>query len=279
MISTRARRTTPAALNTQASTPWRRLLPEYRLLAIVKTPLLIAVGGYLAGGTSNERALGWSMLLGAALWATLYALNEATDAVFEAGDPDQSELRRWLITVAVLLVGAAGFVSAPLLALLGMMAVGQFLYCLPPWRLKRWWWAGVLLSGVMNPLARLQCGAISGAEPVPALAYGVLVALHLGAAFRTRTLQRARDRRFQYRVAPAGAELAGMLAMAAGLIGLYVLCLHSVLPASLTPHVALGALFGGYAWSQRGLTIGRLRRGWILFALLAVAVIRSLLFP
>jgi hypothetical protein len=256
---------------------WRQLAPGHRIPVIAKTPLLIAVGAYWAGGAGNERGVWLSMAVASALWAVLYALNECTDAVLEEGYLDRRRVRLWLVMLSAVLVGAAGCVSTRLLALLALMVASQVSYCLPPLRLKRWWWAHVLLTGVANPLTRLHCGAIWGTDPIPTLAYGVLLSLHLGAAIRTRTLQRKRDLSLSYTVPPPGMEQIGVVCTAASITGAYRLCSQALLPPALLLLVTVGAAFAAYAWSHRGLRMAQLRRGWIPFALLSVVVVRALM--
>jgi hypothetical protein len=256
---------------------WRQLLPGHRIPVISKTPLLVAVGAYWAGGASSGRGLWLSMALASALWAVLYALNELTDAVLEAGHTEDRRVTWGLVIASAALVGLGGYFSPRLMAPLAVMVISQVAYCVLPLRLKRWWWGNALLSGVVNPVARVQCGAISGTGPIPALAYATLLSLHLGAAIRTRTLQRQRDRDFSYTVPPPGAERLGMLCTAAGVTGACLLCHQALLPPALAPLVTVGAAFATFAWSRRALSAGQLRRGWLPFALLSLVVIRALI--
>jgi hypothetical protein len=256
---------------------WRQLVPGHRIPVIAKTPLLVALGVSWAGGADNVRGVWLSMALATALWLALYALNECTDAALEEGYIGELRLRRWLVLVSVVIVSTAGAVSVRLLIPMALMAASQLAYCLPPVRLKRWWWGGVLLSGVVNPTARLLCGAVWGTHPVPGLAYGALVCLHVGGAIRTRTLQRKRDLSLSYRVPPPGTEFLGLACTAMGILGAYRLCGQGMLPPALSLFVAPGGAFAAYAWCRRGLSIRQLRQGWIPFALLSIAVLVALL--
>lgn len=270
-----AQRPTKAASPSRGPVTWRQLLPADRLPVVAKTPVLVVLGASCARGVDNARGVWLSMALAAALWVMLYALNECSDAVLEAGYTDNRCVRPGLLIAAAALVGVAGCISPRLLGLLALMVASQVAYCLPPLRLKRWWWGSLLLSGTVNPVTRVQCGAIWGTRPLPALVYVVLLFLHLGAAIRTRTLQRRRDRMLSYTVPPPGAEWIGMLCTAAGIGGTYLACSRALFPSAFAPFVTIGAVFAAYAWSRSDLRMGELRRAWIAFALLSLIVIRA----
>jgi len=256
---------------------WRQLLPAHRLPVLAKTPLLIAVGLYLSGASFDLRSSGLTMVLTVALWAALYAVNEATDLELEHGLHIRRQTRASLRALVAALCAASVLLSWPLAGLLALMAVGQIAYCAPPLRLKRWWWAVLLLSGVLNPTLRLQCGAIWGAHPIPPLAYLAMMGLHLGAAARSRVLLRERDRRLGYHIAPPGTEGLGMACTGIGLLGTGLLCWQNVLPRVCLLLGAVVIPFCVYAWSGRVTNVARLRQGWLWFALLACVVLAVLL--
>ncbi|HLV79757.1 MAG TPA: hypothetical protein VKT32_05720, partial [Chthonomonadaceae bacterium] len=161
--------------------------------------------------------------------------------------------------------------------LFALMTAGQIAYSAPPWRVKRWWWAVLLLSGVLNPLLRMECGALWGPRPVPFLAYAVLVSLHLGSAIRARTLLKDRDRRLAYVAAPNGIEWAGIACTVGGLLGGSLLCLQGFLPRVFLVFLAAAALFSLYAWFGRIRSMAQLRQGWLGFAILSLLALAVLL--
>jgi hypothetical protein len=142
---------------------------------------------------------------------------------------------------------------------------------------KRWWWAVLLLSGVLNPILRLECGALWGPRAVPFLAYAVLVSLHLGSAIRARTLLKARDRRLAYVTAPNGIEGFGIACTVGGLLGASVLCAQGFLPRSFLIFLIPAAVFSLYAWSGRIRSMAQLRQGWLGFAILSLLALAVLL--
>lgn len=268
------------ARKTRCVTPYQverqHLLPTHRVPVVVKTPLLIALGVYLAGGRFDSPAVGLTMVFASALWAILYAINEATDLQQEKGLPVQHRALVWLTLLCCSLCFGAFFVSSLLAPLLMAMTVGQLVYCVPPVRLKRYWWVALLLSGTLNPACRLLCGAIWGTHAIPPLAYATFLSLHLGAAIRSRLLLRERDRKLGYHVAPPHLEWLGWGATLIGLACAYVLCLQGVFPRLFLLFCALATAFALYAWFGNPTNIARLRKAWISFAFLALIAVALL---
>ena len=249
---------------------WGRLLPAHRLPVIAKTPIMVALGVYMAGGQFNQSGVTATMVVTAALWTTLYAINEATDLMQEHQMLVSRKIRLLLLTLCGSACIAAGLLSLKVGALCLLMMLGQLAYCMPPARLKRHWWAVLLLSGMLNPVLRLECGALWGTHSISALAYLVFVSLHLGASIRSRALLRERDRKLAYRVAPPHTEWAGMACTGVGLLGAYGLCWQGVLPRVFLLFVSVATVFSLYAWSGRVTNVSRLRQGWLWFAILAL---------
>ncbi len=268
------------ARNPSRATPlwaeWQQLLPGHRVPVVVKTPLLIALGVYLAGGRFNSPGIEWTMLFSSVLWIVLYAVNEATDLNQEKGLLVQRQTMPWLTLLCFCLCFIAILVSPLLALLLLVMTVGQLAYCAPPVRLKRYWWAALLLSGTLNPACRLLCGAIWGAHTIPPLAYATFLSLHLGAAIRSRVLLRERDRKLGYHVAPAHLEWLGWGATLTGLACAYLLCLQNIFPRLFLIFCVLATVFALYAWFGNPTNIARLRKAWMGFALLALIVMALL---
>lgn len=256
---------------------WLALLPAHRRPVLAKTPLLIALGVYLAGGRLETRPVLLTMALATALWAVLYALNESTDLQQESGILVGRRVQALLFLLPVLICLAAACLSPHLGLLFALMTVGQIAYSAPPWRVKRWWWAILLLSGVLNPILRLECGALWGPRAVPFLAYAVLVSLHLGSAIRARTLLKERDRRLAYVAAPNGIGWLGIACTVGGLIGAGFLCVQGFLPHALLVFLLPAALFSLYAWSGRIRSMAQLRQGWLGFAILSLLALAVLL--
>jgi hypothetical protein len=255
---------------------WRQIVPVHRLPVVTKTPLLIALGVYLSGGTFSPRAVGITMLLSAALWTVLYTLNEATDLEAEKRLIVPRPIKITLYTLPFLICAAAGWHSAVQLVPFSLLTLGQILYCAPGLRLKRYWWGAILLSGTMNPVMRLQCGVLWGAHALHPLIYISFILLHLGSALRTRTLLRDRDRKRGYTAIPAGGEWVGMACTFFGYIGALGVCWVGRLPWIVTALVALAGGFGLYAWSGREKRLDRLRRGWMAFAVAALIALIAL---
>src|SRR5579863_6548424 len=120
---------------------WRQFLPKHRLPVIAKTPIMILVGVYVSRGPFESRAVLLTMLLAAGLWTALYALNEATDLVGEQGYTIDRRTKGVLILLCAGICAAGSALSPRLGLLLTLMSAGQILYCVPPLRLKRYWWA------------------------------------------------------------------------------------------------------------------------------------------
>ncbi len=257
---------------------WRQLLPSHRLPVIAKTPILVAVGVYMAGGQFNQLRVALTMIVTAALWTVLYAINESTDLAREH-QVRVAGKKRLLLFGACTLVCAGAFWLSPLAGgVCLLMAGGQLAYCEPPVRLKRFWWAVLLLSGMLNPFLRLQCGALLGNHAISTLTYLVFVSLHLGASIRSRVLQRQRDRKLGYQVAPPRIEWAGMACTGVGLAGAYALCWQGVLPHIFVLFVTIATVFSVYAWSNHVTSVSRLRQGWLWFAILALVAFALLYF-
>lgn len=249
---------------------WRELLPAHRLPVIAKTPLMVAVGVYMTGGTFSSWGVTLTMLVTAGLWTVLYALNEATDLSKEHHAVVPESAWRVLFGACAVVCAIAFWLSPKVGGLCLTMALGQMAYCVPPIRLKRHWWAVLLLSGMLNPILRLECGAVWGTHSISALAYFVFVTLHLGASIRSRALLRERDHKFGYRIAPPRAEWAGMVCTGVGLLGAYALCRQGILPHTFVLFVTVAAIFSIYAWSGRVTNVSRLRQGWFWFAVLGL---------
>lgn len=254
----------------------RDLVPAHRIPVIAKTPLLVAIGAYGSGARIGERGVAATMALTALLWALLYAVNEATDLEAEQGRIVQPALRSGLVAACCLLCTLGARLSPALGLLMAAMAAGQLLYCIPPFRLKRYWWAVILLSGAVNPVLRLSAGALWGAHPVPLTLYAAVALIHLGASSRSRTLLRSRDAGFGYRIAPDRTELAGMVFTVLGLALTAMLACTRVLPRQFLAFGLLAAPFSLYAWWPGATSMPRLRYGWIWFALLSVVALAML---
>ena len=244
-----------------------QLLPIHRLTVIAKTPLLVALGLYMAGGHFEWATVGATLGLSALLWGTLYAVNEAFDLALEDGYAVSQATIALLIGVVLLICGAAYQVSPSLAIIFGMMTAGQLAYCAPPLRLKRWWWPVLLLSGMFNPVLRAYCGAIWGPTPMPAMAVLAIVLIHVGSTIRTRGLQRERDRKLDYTIAPPSIDRVGAVFTALGILDSVYLCFISVLPRSFLLSVPFVVGFTLYAWSDRAKSMYKVRRGWFLFAI------------
>src|SRR5262245_41724604 len=100
----------PYALVQARAASWRRILPSHRIPVIAKTPLMVALGVYLAGGDLGTRAVALTMALTALLWAALYALNEATDLRLE----QRLNVPRALPLALGAVVFVIGFFAVPL---------------------------------------------------------------------------------------------------------------------------------------------------------------------
>jgi hypothetical protein len=258
---------------------WQSIIPGHRLPVAAKTLILVALGVYAAGGNFASLPVWLSMGLATSLWTFLYIVNEAADIEAEEGRVVPASAWR-VLTGGPLLVCAAGLFVSPLLALyLSLMFLGQWAYCMPPFRWKRRWWAILALSGVANPLLRIGCGAMWGTKPLPLIACVVLVCLHLGATLRARLLQKERDRRLGYTVVPPWGAFAGRCCTGVGLAGAFALCPMEVLPVAFAPLVLLFAVpFAVFAWSGQAKSMAQLRRFWLVFAILAALALGILLF-
>ena len=245
---------------------WSEVFPAHRLPVIAKTVLLVALGAWLSGVRLHPYPLGATIVLASVLWLGLYGINEYTDLTLERRlQPAPIGLAPAVVFVVVALLGSLWLPHLLTLLLLAMVA-GQLLYCVPPARLKRWWFAVVLLSGIANPLLRLECGAIFGRHGIPISVVATILLLHVGATLRSRGLLRRRDAGFGYRVAPPIAEAAGKTFTALGLVGAWAVCLVGIIPHIFLTFVVAATFFAAYAWSGRELTVDRLRGGWIWFA-------------
>jgi hypothetical protein len=257
---------------------WQQIVPGHRLPVVTKTLVLIALGVYVAGGSFATPQVWLTMAFAAALWAVLYTLNEATDKVIEEG----------LIVAPIawgVLLGLPAVLClwslrvSPLLGLyLSLMFLGQWAYCARPLRLKRYWWAILILSGAVNPMLRFACGALWGTRSLSLLVCLVVVSLHIGATLRARLLQRERDKQHAYSVVAPWSAWVGKVCTATGFVGAYILCWQRVLPLTFAVFITFGAGYSIYAWSDRAKSMTQLRRGWLGFALIAIGAIIALLY-
>ena len=267
----------PALSSLRRSAAWGQFFPAHRLPVLAKTPLLVVLGLYLTGGRFAYATVGATMVLATLLWFFLYALNESTDLALEEGYYVRRRFRILLMGLPILIGVLAACLSLRLVLPFVFTTLGQFLYCVPPMRWKRWWGAILLLSGIMNPILRLECGAIWGVHPIPILAFAAFVSFHLGAALRARVLLRDRDARLSYRVAPSGCETTGILFTALGFLFTFLLCWQGLLPQVSLWFLLPSAAFAIYAWSGRATSVSQLRQGWLGFAILALLALIALL--
>jgi hypothetical protein len=243
------------------------IFTAHRMTTVAKTPVLIAMGAFVNGGRVASPNVVAAMALASPLWAFLYAINEVNDLKCEEGRDVPARVLACLWIAVGIILAASALVGPKLLGLLLLMTLGQICYCVPPIRWKRYWWAGPLLSGTLNPIERYLCGAIWTSHPFSAVPIGIVVTLHFGASIRSRVLLRGRDAGFGYVVAPAGVEIVGALACALGLAGALYLCRLHVLPGLFLPPTVGACLFSVYAWSGRAKSVANLRRGWLLFTI------------
>jgi hypothetical protein len=245
-------------------------VPTDRLFLVMKTPLIMAGGAYLAGASFREGGLWLAMGLASVVWLLLYGLNESSDATCERGLVSAGRYQYWLLAVPLVLAASAAWISLGVAAYLLLMVAAQVAYSLPPLRGKRHWALVVLISGTINPLLRLQAGAVLGHHALPLLAYVSLVLLHVGGALRTRLLRKERDLRLGYRTVPAVVRPFGAGATILGLLGIGLMGRLGALPV-LFAYYALGCLpFAVYVWSNRVPDVVVLRKAWFVLAVLAL---------
>ena len=248
----------------------RQLLPIHRLTVITKTPLIVALGFYMSGGHFAWETIGATLVLASLMWGALYAVNEAFDLTLEEGYVVPRATIVGLVACVLAICGVAYAVSPFLALLFGVMTAGQLAYCMPPFRLKRWWWPVLILSGMVNPALRAYCGAIWGTQPVPLMALLAIVLIHVGSTIRTRALQRERDLTLQYRVSPKGLDNLGAALTFLGLLDSAYLCFLNVFPRIFLASAPFVIGFTLYAWSGKAKSMKKVRRGWILFVVAAI---------
>lgn len=254
---------------------WREVAPLHRIPVVIKTPVMIMAGAYLAKAEFRVQTVFATMALGSILWAALYVYNEATDFVLEKERKVKQSV--WATCFAlVTLATTLGFVVRWSVGLcLLAMAASQWAYCSPRLRLKRHWQANILLSGAFNPILRFICGAAWGTG-IPWLLLGMYVLLNVGASLRTRTLLRKRDASLGYSQPPFWMETVGKATTFLGFACAFTLILRHGLPSVFLLFFAIAAGYALYAWSGRVTKIQQLRQGWILFAILSLFAIRTL---
>ncbi len=131
----------------------------------------------------------------------------------------------------------------------------------------------MLLSGVINPLLRVECGAIFGKPVLPWLIYVTLVLVHVNGALRTRLLRKDRDTRLGYQTMPEAFRVVGHGGGRSRRCSAWLLmCVTGLFPKVFYPLVGMTALFLGYVWSGKVQDISSLRKAWLLCAPLALAV-------
>ncbi len=253
------------------------VLPRHRIPVIFKSPALLALGVYLTGGSTTARPVLTAMVLLSLLWAVLYSLNEWSDVRSE----QNIRVPEWelaaLLLICTLLCKAAGEISWKLGTLFLLMTICQCCYSLYPFRFKRFWQYGFVLSGIINPLLRLWCGVIFGWHALPALVLITFILLHTGAVLRARCLLRQRDQQLGYLYIPDRAEAAGIAFTILGLAGAFAICFTGLVPAVFILMPAGASFFSWHAWSHPHPSLAQLRRSWMLFAWMALAGITALL--
>jgi hypothetical protein len=242
----------------------------HRLPVVIKTSALIALGVWVSHGVVTSTHALVTMFLGAVLWVVLYGLNEWSDLRLESGASLPVSYALLLSGAAVFTMVAASYISGKIGILFGLMIVSQVLYCIPPFRVKRYWYSALVLSGIVNPVLRLESGAALGIHSVPMQLLMAFILLHLGAAARSRCLLRKRDSGLGYVVAPVHLERFGIAVTALGIVGSFIVCYRQIVPQFLALFVALAAGFAVYSWSSKDRNIGQLRRAWLWFAVLAI---------
>ncbi len=251
-------------------------MPLHRMPVLIKTSALIAFGVWVAHGTVTSSHALVTMFLGAVLWAALYGINEWSDLRLEAGIALPNSYGYVLSVVAAFTTIAAGLISWKIGLLFACMILSQVLYCIPPFRAKRYWYSALVLSGGINPMLRLEAGAALGMHSVPLQLIAVFILLHLGAAVRSRCLLRKRDLKLGYVVAPPKTERFGIAVTVLGLLGSFLVCYLEIVPRFLALFVALASGFAVYSWSSEDRNLGQLRRAWLWFAVLAVIFVAIL---
>jgi len=246
-----------------------QLLPIHRLTVIAKTPVLVAFGLYMADGRFAWQTVGATLVLASLMWAALYAVNEAFDLTLEEHYVVPTATIAGLVGGVVLICGAAYLISPALALLFVLMTVGQLAYCVPPIRLKRWWWPVLILSGIFNPVLRAYCGAIWGSAPMPVLGVLSIVLIHVGSTIRTRALQRGRDLNLEYQIAPPSVDRVGAVFTVLGILDGAYMCAMNVFPRVFLLSAPFVIGFTLFAWSDKTKSMKAVRRGWILFSVAA----------
>lgn len=252
-----------------------KLLPVKRVGALAKTALLVSVGAYVTGRRLDHDVAS-SVVLATGLWAVLYALNEASDLVYEQKKrlPRVLFVALYLAVVAVVVFSVRENTTFGLLIL--TMSVSQIVYCVGP-RLKKFWFWALLLSGVVNPILRILAGALVVSDSVLQILPLVIV-VHLTGAMTTRLKNRKKDIVHNYEPIP---ERYWAARPSLQLVSLTLVCqaiASGLLPMSFASLVAVAVIFellmrwlkGGE--SREGGETARVA-GWIIFASVAPSVI------
>ncbi|MDI6644476.1 MAG: UbiA family prenyltransferase [Methanobacteriaceae archaeon] len=144
------------------------------------------------------------LILVCILWGSLYALNDLTDLELDRNDKEKRKRafiqnhvdKKWIITFIILLISLVFFVSivtlTPLFSvILGLMVLNQFIYTVPPIRLKDTF-LGPFTSTATNTVLRLaSCSLLLGSVLIVPLSVYLLMYL---AGMGTYLMYKSRNR-------------------------------------------------------------------------------------
>lgn len=115
------------------------------------------------------------LILVCILWGSLYALNDLTDLEHDRNDKEKRKRafiqnhvdKKWIITFIIILISLVFFVSmetlTPIFSLiLGLMVLNQFIYTVPPIRLKDTFLAPLTSTATNTVLRIASCSVLLG---------------------------------------------------------------------------------------------------------------------
>lgn len=173
---------------------------KHRIWAVLKTTVLVVLGAYLAGHVTLHVAKG--VLIASALWLGLYLINEEYDRYLEVDEPlDDNLIAESILVIFCIYVGA--LVLGPPSIIVAAMAMFELLYSYPRFRLKKYPWAGPILSGFIGPTLRFGLGVILSFSAstnfvLIVSVYLMLLVVHLPGAIKSRVFRRVRDKSLGY---------------------------------------------------------------------------------
>jgi len=240
--------------------PFEWSKPLFNILLATVLAVYLTTGSFSIGLEDIQLAAIAFVIVGPLLWGGLYTLNDWTDKekdklhTYKKGRPIASGLidGKFALAFALILIAlaliAGYFVNIFFLACLVAMLLNQFLYTLPPVRLKEKPILDFVSGSLVNPFFRFYSGWVlfipAFNAPIEIIVF--ILALQFGGFTLYRLANKAHEKELNYNSSVAlfgekNIKIAANVSIAIGFVSFIYICVAGLLPLKMV-WLAIGSL-------------------------------------